>query len=86
MQQVRSPELQKELLKTVKVQIQNNDPPETKATFERLIAEGHSEQESYGLIVEVLADEITKVLRDKLPYNHDRYVNNLINLPKLPEE
>lgn len=84
--QAPSPELQKQFLNTIVEQIRSNDPPETRATCERLLAEGHAEKKIYRMLTAVLATEVYKVLKEQLPYDHVRFVDNLNKLPTLPWE
>lgn len=81
-----NPELGKQFVKTIKEQIRINTPPETKATFERLLAEGHTEEDAYRLLACVLSAEVYAVLKEQRPYNNTQYVNNLKKLPTLPWE
>jgi hypothetical protein len=65
-------------------QLRENNPPETKETYERLLAEGHSVTQTRELIATVIASEIFKVLKQKQPYNQERFVAALKKLPRLP--
>lgn len=76
----------KDILKVVNNQIRNLDPPATKETFDRLVAEGFGEDEARRLIGLVVASEIFQVLKHQQPYNGDRYVTALRKLPELPGE
>jgi hypothetical protein len=79
-----SPSLQRAILEVVDNQIRENDPPETQETLTRLMDEGYSETEARRLIGSVVVVEIYNVLKQGKPYNHERYVNSLNNLPELP--
>jgi hypothetical protein len=74
------------ILEVVENQLRDGTPPETKQTFERLVAEGYSEQEAKRLIAVVVAIEIFDVLKQNQPYNQARFVAALRRLPKLPYE
>jgi hypothetical protein len=65
-------------------QIKNNDPPETKATFDRLIAEGHSEKEAWRLLSALVAIQTFNVIKHKRPFDLQEYIGQLNELPKLP--
>ena len=65
-------------------QLRDGEPPETKQTLERLMAEGHSQLEARRLIAAVVASEIFEVLKRKGPYDRARYVAALQRLPKMP--
>ena len=69
----------------VKNQIRQNDPPETKQTFDRLIIEGFSEDEAMRQLGQVVAAEIYDVMKSNKPFNQERYIERLKNLPHKPE-
>lgn len=77
--------LQKAILEVVDNQLRDLTPPETKETFDRLVSEGFTEEEARGLIGCVVASEIFEVLKHSQPYNEERYVKALRQLPDLPE-
>ena len=74
------------ILDIVHNQIRDNDPPETKETLDRLIAEGISEEEATKLIACAVSTEIFHILKHQESFNEERYVKNLKNLPTLPWE
>jgi hypothetical protein len=80
-----NPNLREAILKAVENQLANNNPPETKETYRRLIGEGHSEQDAKLLIASVFAVEIFEVVNRREPYNHVRFVQALNRLPEIPE-
>jgi hypothetical protein len=65
-------------------QLRDGDPPETRQTLDRLVAEGHSPAEARRLIAAVVASEIFEVLKHKRPYDRARYVTALQRLTKMP--
>jgi len=67
-------------------QIKNNDPPETALTFERLKKGGFDDFTAKQLIGQCVAVEIYNVMKYKKPFDEERYVKNLKNLPKEPFE
>jgi hypothetical protein len=69
----------------VENQLRDNEPPETRQTYERLLREGHSEAEAKDLIGAAIAAETYYILKKSGPFDRDRYVKMLNNLPKLPE-
>ena len=81
-----NPALKREILEVVNNQLERLDPPETKATYERLIANGISGQEARRLIGCVVSSEIFDVLKSQQPFDHARFVKALNKLPKLPWE
>jgi len=81
-----NPELHAAIMKVVENQLRSNDPPQTRQTFERLIAAGHTEQEAKRLIACVVSAEIFDVLNRNEPFNLDRFVKALDKLPAMPWE
>ncbi len=71
---------------TIENQMRDGTPPETRHTYDRLIAAGHSREETMKLIGCVVTAEIFDVLQQNKPYNEQRYVAALKTLPKLPQE
>lgn len=65
-------------------QLRDGEPPETRQTLDRLMAEGHSQAEARQLIAAVVSSEIFEVLKHKRPYDRAGYVAALQRLPKLP--
>jgi hypothetical protein len=72
------------ILEVVDNQLQANDPPETKQTFKRLIAEGYSKKEAKELIGCVVTSEMFDVMKKQQPFNPERFAKALNRLPKLP--
>ena len=63
-------------------QIKDNNPPETKQTFDRLISEGESKDEARRLVACVIASEIFEVLKKQEMFNLERFVKALDALPE----
>ncbi len=84
MPQEYNPRLRKAIFQIVRNQLRANDPPETKQTLDRLIADGHSKDGAMELIACVIANEIFELTSRGEPYDNDRYVNSLHALPTLP--
>ena len=72
-------------LEVVENQLRDDDPRETRETFDRLVEEGHTEAEAKRLIAAVVLVEIGEVLRTNAPFNHSRFVAALDRLPALAE-
>ena len=72
------------MFRVVDNQLRDGEPPETKQTLDRLVAEGHSQSEARRLIAAVVASEIFEVLKRKRPYDRAGYVAALQRLPKMP--
>jgi len=66
--------LRSAIFEVVDNQLEANDPPETRQTLDRLIAEGHSEEEAKNLIACVVAAEIFDVLKNHEPSNPERFL------------
>jgi len=76
--------LKSAILEVVENQLQANDPPETRQTYDRLISEGYSEVEAKKLIGCVVSLEVFDVLKKQEPFNPERFAKALNELPKLP--
>ena len=74
------------IVQVVENQINDNNPPETKETLERLMKNGETRENAMRYIASVLSIEIFGALKHQEPYNHERYTNNLKALPNLPDE
>lgn len=81
-----NPHLRAAILEVVDNQITNDNPPETRQTYERLLREGISAYDAKSLIGSVVAVEIFEVLKRQEPFNPQRFVQALNRLPELPEE
>jgi len=79
-------ELREQIFQIIENQINNNDPPETAITFKRLKKEGFDDFTIKQLIGQCVAVEIFNVMKNKQPFDEQRYINNLKNLPKEPFE
>jgi hypothetical protein len=84
MQKQVNPYVRAAIIEVVENQIRDNDPPQTSQTFQRLMAAGHSEKEAKRLIGCVVSAEIYDVLKKKEPFNLERFVKGLDNLPAMP--
>jgi len=74
------------IIQAIKKQIRQNDPPETKETFDRLRREGHAKEEVYRMLGCVMTSEIYEVMKHERVFDRDLYVRRLQALPKLPWE
>jgi hypothetical protein len=72
------------ILEVVENQLRDNNPPATRETLERLLAEGIPHEEALNLIGCVVTSEIFDILKDQRPFDEKRYVEALRRLPKLP--
>lgn len=78
------PALHAALMEMVDRQIAGSDPPETRETFERLLAEGYSPEHARRMIGLVVALEITRGMLERTPFNEKAFIESLRRLPELP--
>ena len=78
--------LKQQFLEIVSNQLTSNDPPETKQTLDRLVQEGYSDADARILIAQCVAAELFNVMKHNKPYDNERYVSNLRQLPDFPSE
>lgn len=81
-----NPYLKAAILDVVDNQIAGNDPPQTRQTYERLLASGLDDEEAKRLIGCVVVSEIFDILKKNEMFNLKRFVAALERLPKLPWE
>ena len=72
------------ILEIVDNQINANDPPLVKKTFNRLRKLGISRKESKKYIACALSVEIFDVIKNSNEIDYDRYFTNLQILPEIP--
>ena len=77
--------LRAQMMAIVDNQIQSNDPPETKATLDRLVKEGWPNNDAKRLIGQCVAYEMYGVMQKQDSFNEKRFKRNLEQLPKEPE-
>lgn len=76
--------IREQIFEIIKNQLRDNDPPETKATFDRLRKQGFDDFQTRQMIGQCLAVELFEVMKFGKPYNNARYIKNLLALPKEP--
>ena len=81
-----SENLRKAIFEVIDNQINADDPPETAKTLQRLTDEGYSEFEARQLVGQAVVIEVIDAVKNKKPYNEERYLRNLRNLPRDPQE
>jgi Domain of unknown function (DUF1841) len=86
MSETFNPHLRAAILEAVDNQITDDNPPETRQAYERLLREGISAEDAKSLIGNVVVVEIFEVLKRREPFNPERFVQLLNRLPELPEE
>jgi hypothetical protein len=83
MKKQASPQLTAAILEVVDNQLRDVNPPETKETYDRLIASGISDNEARRLIAVAVSSEIFQVMKYKKSYSPERYIAALRKLPKM---
>ena len=74
------------MVEAIENQLKENDPPETKRTLKRLMKMGETRENAIRYIACALSVEVFDALKNKIPYNEERYIRNLLALPTLPDE
>ena len=81
----RSKALNEAIMEVVSNQLRDGDPPQTRQTFDRLIASGLPEDEVRRLIGCVVVNEIFAVMKSGRPYDAARFIGALERLPQMPQ-
>ncbi len=81
-----NPRLKAAFLEIVENQLQANDPPESRQTLNRLMAQGISEEDAKIYIAQAVCVEVFGVMKHNKPSDPTRYLRNLQRLPKEPQE
>jgi len=76
-----NPYLQAAYLEIVDNQLRDNDPPETRQTFDRLRKLNISERDAKLLIASAIAVETFAIMKHQKPFNEERFIRNLNRLP-----
>ncbi len=69
------------VLDTVLNQIDTNDPPETRITYDRLIEAGASNSQALNLMGAALRVEMSRMLSEAMPFDNERYSTALRKIP-----
>jgi hypothetical protein len=78
----RNSELGKEaIIEAINNQIENNDPEETKQTYDRLMVEIGDHEEVMKYLGIVMSAEIFNILKNQELFNRQRYIERLNKLP-----
>ena len=72
------------IVEAVENQLRENDPAEARRTLERLMSLGESRRDAVRYIASALSVEIFEAMKNRSPYDEERYIRNLQALPKLP--
>lgn len=81
-----NPHLHAAVMEIVENQLRDRDPPETKEIFDRLLAEGHDEDEVRRLIGCVVVSEIFDIMKNSEAFDANRYAQALARLPNLSDD
>ncbi len=68
------------VLDTVMNQIATGDPPETRATLDRLMSEGYSKPQALQAIAATLRTEMNRMMSDATPFDNARYAGLLAKI------
>ena len=74
------------LIEAIENQIESENPPAAKATFNKLTLVGYEREEILNLMAHVLAVEIDAILEEDRAFNPEWYEAALRALPELPPE
>lgn len=72
-EKMENPRLKALILEVVEEQVRFNDPPETRQTYERLLATGHPHAQAVEMIGGALVEEIWEMLQEKKPFDRTRF-------------
>lgn len=73
-----------QIFKIIKNQLKDNNPPEIKSTYDRLIKQGFDDVQTNQMIGQCIAVELYEIMKLRNQYDEARYIKNLKNLPKQP--
>ncbi len=76
--------LREQVLQVVENQLRDNNPPETRETYNRLLQSGISDADARIYLAQCVTVEIFHVMKYQEPFNEKRFIKNLKNLPKEP--
>ncbi len=69
------------MLDTVLSQINDNNPPEARETYDRLIFGGRSNSQALQLMAAALRVEMDRMLKESTPFDNERYSALLQKIP-----
>jgi len=69
------------MLDTVLNQINTDDPPEARTTYDRLIDGGHSNSQALHLMAGALRVEMSRMLTEATPFDNAKYAALLAKIP-----
>jgi len=74
------------LIEAIENQIESENPPAAKATFNKLTLVGYEREDILQMMAHVLAVEIDALLEEDRAFNTDWYETALRALPELPAQ
>ena len=80
----RNERMREQIFEIVDNQLRDNNPPETKATYNRLKKQGFDDLQTRQMIAQCIAVELFEIMKFKKPFDQDRYIKNLNGLPEEP--
>jgi hypothetical protein len=75
-----NPEMKSLIIEVVENQLRENNPQETKETFDRLVAKGYSESQAKEMIGTVVVEEIWGTMKQNRMFDKDKFVKKLAKL------
>lgn len=80
------PNINAALMEAVRNQLRDNNPPETRINYDRLLAQGISEEDAKNFIAQAISIEIWDIMKNKTEFKLKRFIRNVNNLPTEPKE
>jgi hypothetical protein len=76
--------LRDQIFEIIKNQLKDNNPPETKITYDRLRKQGFDDFQTRQMIGQCISVELFEIMKIGKPFNNARYIKNLKILPEDP--
>ncbi len=77
--------VEEELIQAIENQLSAQQPPATQAVFNKLTLVGHTRDEAVQLMAQVLAWQVSEMLKADQPFDMAAYEHALRKLPQLPD-
>ena len=78
--------LRTQIFEIIQNQLKDNDPPETKQTYDRLRSQGLDDFTTNQLLGQCVLLELFDIIKHNKSFNEERYKSNLLALPEKPQE
>jgi hypothetical protein len=72
------------LFEVLETQMKEDNPPETRKTYQRLLDQGFSRDETMRLMAAVVITEMNDMVKENRTFDEASYVEALKALPRLP--